>query len=81
MLSDIIGNILLLKLSTTSSLALSKIFAFFLKKNFSDNFIPLFKLPNILNKPLCSLLAFSFDKLFVYTSLTNIDGNENLLKS
>ena len=52
--SDIIENKLLLKLSRTSSLALSKIFTFFKKEIFSDDFLPLFKLPNFLNRSLCS---------------------------
>ena len=75
--SDIIENKLLLKLLRSSSLAFSKIFTFFKWEFFSDDFLPLFKLPNISNKSFSSLSAFSI----VYISHKNIEGNETLLKS
>ena len=56
---------LLLKLLGTSSLAFYKILTFFRKENFSDDFLPLFKLLNISNRLLSSLSAFFIDELFV----------------
>ena len=66
--------------------AFSKNFTFFKKEIFSDDFLFLPRLPNLLNRSLCSLSAFSIDKSFVYRSqrrylvLVCIEGNETLIK-